>query len=492
MVKKELQRVTEMLEPVKGGHTLFGWGRYKRMLDHDLEDLGGKQSGGNDIERYLSGLLNKFTTMEYGSIFIGNYRVGVLHAGEAAMAFLSGHPVDTARALRTIITDATARKYAFLLAGRGMQASLGDGEKFAAAKWIDAHLNDPLLAKLEGLPNGKLIHQTLSAELPERLKTGASAVIAAEHVANDLYYPGGAQQLMADYLETASGGKIPTDRETALARAEVEVFRLRNRLIMHMPSATPISERTVFQRNPVGQLYFKMFRSVVQQARILSGYLDDASEAIVQKNPVKLGQALGRLAYAHVIVATLAGTATLPPYIWAAFDKTNKPTADLLRHLFNETRKHNALGGRELEEFGVKYVPAWAGINSFAPELGRQLVRNVIKGFGGDTDSQLKAAIVLTSGVLCDNIAHTEGLQNLQYLYNRINEGMKGEARVRFFLKPDLLKSVLGAHSQKIYDVMHKTDIPRGIWQFLLGGESANRAALHHQAEREYEEEHAE
>lgn len=416
----------------------------------------------------------------YEATFVGNQKVAQLHGWEFATSQFSDSPILTAKALKNYLSDPIAREYAHALVGPGMQQRLIEGQdKFAIGRWFDETFNTPIQHFIENkLPLGELVWKAGTAELPEEIKTAASALLAAERVAKNLKYPGGARQFMADYLATAKGGTIPESRRTLLARAEIESLRDRNEKIMYLPPG-PIQERTVVQRNGGLNGMALMLRGVITQSRVLAGYADDFSHALSKGDFLKTTDAARKLAFAHVVIAFESGTYALPSYVWWMLSAASPMVASELHKLFRQLNEANPLG-RTSKELGPKWFPLIEGGSFFALSIARGVAETMnVKALLNDKDHHMlwsaTGQIMASMGV--SRIGFGGESQWMQ-LYRAAEAGMRGQTKkvVKVYTESKGVKDLLAHDSKKLGQKSFKRDPWEGISDWLIQGERRDMA----------------
>lgn len=468
---------------VKEGFT--GDARYLRMLKLDHQDLGHgfAAASGTDWLTKPAGALARYVIHgEFTSIFLGK-NTSSYHIGEAIAANITRDPGSLIQAGRQLVGSAVAQRYANALAGKGMGQRLLETDRVGLAKFVD-QLNVAIKNGIEhGVPHGKLVQKIISHELPERWKTGLTAVAAANRVAAKLKYPGGAEQFMADYLAGEEGRTVPPARATLLGKAEVESFIDRNETIMHMPEG-PLQERTGFQRHNLIKPWFPFLRSIVQQSRVLTRYMDDFNSAIAKKDLRGAAKAGSSIVALHLITAVMGGKYTLPSYIWEFIRSAfGRERAAQLEDALETLRQLNLLD-RRWHHMSLRPVPALEGGTNLLADTARETANfgNISDDPDGRKAARVVAATLAALGV--DNIGHTEGTQNLVLLYGHMVDGMKGSKTVKVYSETGILQRIQGKPGKKIGEENIRYDPLTGFTDWALGGETTEEIGVRNRAER--------
>ncbi len=447
--------------------TLFGKGRYNRMLHLDLADMTGAYGMPHpNLMGHLTGNFMKST-------FLGNWRSSSMHLGEALVSTFSKHPIAAGEAMIGFATDPIYQEFATMnTPTRGMMQQILEESK---GMGLDKLINQQIDKAVAKIPGGKAIYDTMSAQIIERGKLGFVSLVNAQH--NAKAYPGGVKAYMQDWIAFSKTGSPPAHPEK-FAEIELKTYIEDNRAIMYMPDG-PLKERTMYQRHgDVVRMMFPFLRAVTQQARFVAGLADDMLANLAKGDMKAAAGSLSSFLAAHVLIAGAAGSHALPGYVWDAFDKIDKEKSKTLRNMIDDrqmalTNSFTGGHGFQVQDFGVKYLPFLRASGIVTEGEVGKIARGIMNP--KNPKAFMDAAIDLTAMQLVSHIG-PEGTGNLRYMIERVAMGVKGKEHFKRYREDMLVEKAMGRdRPTKTVDTWIKHfDIPQGIGHALFKIENAD------------------
>lgn len=459
LVKSERERLNAL--QIAPGHRGAAQ-RYSRAVDIDAHDMGIRLD--YDPLGKSPEILNKLTAEIMKSQFLGNIRVSIYHFHEALTASISKYPTEFVEALHGLATSPIYREFAEANSPHGFfQQLLEHQQGFKYRDKIDKTINGPIDRIIKKVV-GETGYQTIMGQTPERAKLGLNTLVIVQHEAKA--YPGGPEQYMKDWLANAKNRTpVPIQRQTQFAKVALNEAIESNIANGSLPEG-PIKERTVFQRTKAFTLVVAYTRGKIQQSRFVFSLLDDALQAISQKDNKALAKALRGFLTANLLIFGAAGSAAIPPYIWFSLEQIDRAVYNTpndvqdIKDALDDAQKNIGPGYQirhvGLAGFAETSLPTGAFVGTW-----NQLQKNMHPKNKAD----ILAGIVDATTIALISRLGPEGILNLHYMLERIYKGMTGKENFKTYEEgaAGLLAAQLANKSPKTGEQKLDFDLGQGI-----------------------------